>query len=134
VPAALETPFDWNAVKDQLRPPLVPADAWDAIFANFTARAGSTLGQYQALLRENATYLSQLGDYAPLVSRLLNFAIQQADNAYPGGSLAGVTDAAAPAPGLPLVFGRTYYQPISRAQIAPSGRLDAYVGSLGQDG
>jgi len=118
-----ETPFDWNAFKDDLRPRLVSADAWEAIFANFTARAGATVGEYQALLGENATYLSQLGDYAPHVSRLLNFAFQQADNAYPVGSLTGATDSAAPAPGLPLVFGRTYYQPISRRyRIGAFGR------------
>ena len=45
----------------RLQPEFVPNDAWDAIFTNFTADVGTTLGQYQAALDGDATYLSQLG-------------------------------------------------------------------------
>jgi RHS repeat-associated protein len=74
-----DTPFDWSTVKNDLRPASVPADAWDAIFANFIARVGNTLGQYQAILDDNATYLSQLGEYTVDVNRLLSFELQKAD-------------------------------------------------------
>src|SRR5262249_52632310 len=43
---------DWASQKDGLRPTWTPADAWDAIFANFLARVGTTVGQYQAALDE----------------------------------------------------------------------------------
>ena len=109
-----EAPFDWNAVKNSMRPTLIPADAWDAIFANFTARVGTTLGEYQSLLNENSTYLSRLGQTTSDVGRLLGFIFQQADNAFPQRALASAVDAAAPAPGLPLTFTRTDLQSITR--------------------
>jgi hypothetical protein len=61
IPSAA-TPFDWNSVKNDLRPPDVPSDAWDAIYQNFTAAVGSTLDQYQQALDNAATCLSQLGE------------------------------------------------------------------------
>jgi RHS repeat-associated protein len=78
--ASPDTPFDWNSVKSDLQPPSVPNSAWDAIFANFTAAVGTTLGQYQAVLGANATYLSQLGEYTPDVNRLLSFELQKAED------------------------------------------------------
>src|SRR5262249_7515861 len=38
--------INWTDVKDQLRPPGLPDDAWDVVFANFTSRAGKTFGEY----------------------------------------------------------------------------------------
>ena len=34
------------------------ADAWDAVWSNFTAAVGNTVGQYQAALASDATYLT----------------------------------------------------------------------------
>ncbi|MFN8626155.1 MAG: RHS repeat-associated core domain-containing protein [Candidatus Binatia bacterium] len=71
-------PWDWNAAKSVMRPDFVPADAWEAIFANFTAKVGTTVGQYDAALAEDATYLSHLGEYTGDVQRLLAFELNQA--------------------------------------------------------
>jgi RHS repeat-associated protein len=119
VPDDPDATFDWNNqfLKAMIKPPTMPDDAWDAVYANFVAMAtatGSTLRSYINLLAANATYLSQLGEFQPEVARLFSFVMQQADDALPGQPLASATDAAAPAPGLPLVFSRTYLQPISR--------------------
>ncbi|MBP1684155.1 MAG: repeat-associated core domain protein [Deltaproteobacteria bacterium] len=71
-------PWDWNAAKSLMRPDFVPADAWEAIFANFTAKVGTTVGQYDGALAEDATYLSHLGEYTGDVQRLLAFELNQA--------------------------------------------------------
>ena len=77
---AENAPIDWNSIKNDVRPDSVPADAWDAIWNNFTGSVGNTAGQYQAVLADNATHLSQLGDYSNDVSRLLAFELEQAGN------------------------------------------------------
>jgi RHS repeat-associated protein len=133
---APDTPLDWNSLKAGLRPPVIPADAWEPIFANFTAQVGTTLGQYQALLDDYATYLSQLGVYTPDVGRLLSFAFAQADDTLPRPTLDSRVDASAPAPGLPLVFARTYHQPLSgRYRLGTLGRgwSSAWDGSATAD-
>jgi RHS repeat-associated protein len=79
IPSA-DTPFDWSSVESDLQPPDVGSDAWAAIYQNFTAAVGTTLGQYQQALDNDATYLSQLGEYTVDVSRLLSFELQKADN------------------------------------------------------
>ena len=81
---------------------------------NFVAMAGNTVRSYTNLLAANASYLSELGQFTPEVTRLLAFALQQADNAIPGGILSAAIDGAAPTPGLGLVLTRQYFQPISR--------------------
>jgi hypothetical protein len=66
-----DTPFDWSSVESDLQPPDVPNDAWAAIYQNFTAAVGNTLGQYQQVLDNDATYLSQLGEYTrPRLSQM----------------------------------------------------------------
>ncbi|MEG4344248.1 RHS repeat-associated core domain-containing protein [Microcoleus sp. A003_D6] len=77
---AENAPIDWNSIKNDARPDSVPADAWDVIWNNFTGSVGNTAGQYQAVLADNATHLSQLGEYSNDVSRLLAFELQQSTN------------------------------------------------------
>ncbi|MEZ2252460.1 RHS repeat-associated core domain-containing protein [Microcoleus sp.] len=77
---AENAPIDWNSIKNDARPDSVPADAWDVIWNNFTGSVGNTAGQYQAVLADNATHLSQLGDYSNDVSQLLVFELEQAGN------------------------------------------------------
>jgi RHS repeat-associated protein len=77
---AENAPIDWNSIKNDARPNSISADAWDVIWNNFTGSVGNTAGQYQAVLADNATRLSQLGDYSNDVSRLLAFELQQAGN------------------------------------------------------
>jgi RHS repeat-associated protein len=116
-------PIDWASLKAGLRPATVPADAWDPIFANFTATVGTTVSQYQAALDDEATYLSQLGDYTNDVSRLYAFALDQGNDSLPQATLASAIDASAPQPGMPLTFERTYHQPLSeRFRLGPLGR------------
>ncbi len=74
------TALNWVAAKDSLRPPNVPAGAWDAVYANFMADVGTTVGQFQALLDRQATYLSRLGEYTGDEGRLLAAEFQQAGN------------------------------------------------------
>jgi RHS repeat-associated protein len=69
--------LDWAAMKNGLRPELVPTDDWEAIYANLAARLGSTAGQYQARLAQDATYLSRLGEYTCDAQRLLAFELNQ---------------------------------------------------------
>ncbi len=78
LPPTTDTPTDWSAVKNALRPTDVPLQAWDVIYANFVARVGNTFGQYQRILAEDATYLSQLGQYVPAVRALTAFELVQA--------------------------------------------------------
>lgn len=70
--------INWSANKDSLRPPSIPADAWNNIFNNFTSVVGNSTGDFQAVLNENATRLSQLGEYTGEVARLLAFELLQA--------------------------------------------------------
>ncbi|MBM3315594.1 hypothetical protein FJY71_07125, partial [candidate division WOR-3 bacterium] len=115
--------FDWSAMKNDVRPDHIPADAWDAIWSNFTDSVGTTLGSYQAVLCDNANYLSQLGEHVPDVSQLLAFELQQAGDSLPRATLAGAVDVSDAAPGLPLTFSRAFLQPISgRYTLGPLGR------------
>jgi hypothetical protein len=137
VPPQAETPIDWSSQKDSLRPSTISPDAWDAIFANFVARVGNTYGQLQDVLSEDESYLGVIGDVgqfsdvgvigntAPLadLSRLLAFELQQDSDPLPTPTLAAMVDASAPAPGLPLTFGRVFMQSIAgRYQLGPLGR------------
>jgi RHS repeat-associated protein len=115
--------MDWNAAKTGLRPVSTPTDAWDAIYANFVATVGSTVGQYQAVLADDATYLSQLGIRTADVGRLLVFELRQAGVTFPGQDLATDTDAAVSAPGFDLTLVRTYAPSIdTRYRIGGFGR------------
>jgi len=115
--------IDWNGLKASLKPPEISAEAWNIIYNNFTAAVGNTTDSYQAVLNENASYLSQLGEYTSDFSTLLGFELAQAENYYPSQNLASTTDAVAPTPGLSLEFGRTYLQAISgRLNLGVFGR------------
>jgi RHS repeat-associated protein len=108
------TPVDWDALKSQMKPDYVRADAWDVIWANFTAQAGSTWGSYLRMLDENAAYLGRIGSPTSDISELQAFEFRQADGINPLNYLVQAVDAAVSAPGLQLVFQRAYAQPISR--------------------
>jgi len=136
------TPIDWASLKDQMRPDYVRPDAWDAVWANFTAQVGNTWGDYLSMLAENANFLGSLGclddthwilytavddvNIDPLVlppprpsvitdmTKLLAFEFRQADGLSPIAYLAQNVDTVVTAPGLPIVFSRAYAQPISR--------------------
>ncbi len=76
--ADLTTPLDWSALQDAMEPPGVPTDAWPAIFANLTAAVGTTLGQFNAVLAQDATALSRLGQSTGDLQRLLGVELRKA--------------------------------------------------------
>ena len=106
-------PIDWASLKDSLRPERVDAEAWEPIWTNFQAQVGGTWGNYVAMLDENATYLGRLGQQVNNVSKLLAFEYTQAAGLCPSSYLATSVDAALPASGLALTFGRVLPQPIN---------------------
>jgi RHS repeat-associated protein len=78
--AALDQPINWSQVHDDLQPPDVPSDAWNALWGNFLNSVGTTAGQLQTVLDQDATYLSLLGEYTPDPDRLISFELQKADD------------------------------------------------------
>jgi RHS repeat-associated protein len=68
---------NWSEKKGALRPYYVSGEAWEAIYANFVSRVGSTIGQYNSALAENATALSNLGTYEENASSLMYFILGQ---------------------------------------------------------
>jgi len=115
--------FDWQAEKASLRPAHIANDAWDAIFANFVAHVGGTVGEYNAMLADNATYLSRLGQYTADADRLAAFELSQAGNALVDPFLISTIDAYLSTPGLPLGFSRAYQQSIAgRFTLGALGR------------
>ena len=117
------TPMNWSSLQSSLQPSYIPNAAWPAVFANLTANFGSTTDGYLSYLDNEATYLSQLGEYTDDVQRLFGFAINIANNAVTTGSIDSVTDASFPVPGaIPLEFDRQFNASISgRDTMGPFG-------------
>ena len=104
------------------KPSTVSASAWDAIWSNFNAAAGATVGTYQTYLDTLDTYLGNLGEATADVSQLYSYALQLADAAVVGQTLTSSQDAAFPTPGLSLSFVRSFPLAISeRYQLGPLG-------------
>ncbi len=117
------TPIDWAGLEAVMRPDYVRQDAWAVIWSNFTALAGPTWGHYVAMLSRNAHVLHRHGQQVEDLASLQAFALRQAEGFSPMAQLAGDVDAFAPAPGLPIVFERSWLQQISRRfALGPLGR------------
>ncbi|HAX85517.1 MAG TPA: hypothetical protein DCY91_04425, partial [Cyanobacteria bacterium UBA11370] len=117
--------IDWASIKAESRAdhPLIDSGAWDAIWSNFTAAVGQTYGQFQAVMAENANYLSQLGQTTNNLSRLYAFEWQQAANTLTNVNLLSTTDVVDAAPGLSLTFNRSFSQSIAeRYNLGTLGR------------
>lgn len=99
---------DWASLESSLDPSYIPATAWNVIYQNLTGMLGTTWGQYQTVLDQDATYLSQLGQSTDKVDQLFSFEVQQAIGYSPVASLATATDAQLATPGPPLSFSRTF--------------------------
>ena len=128
---APDSVIDWNSEKALLRPSYIAGDAWDAVFANFTAVVGTTLGQYQAVLAEDASYLDGLGEKAIDPSQLLEFELAKADDVLAVPILTSTLDASFPSPGLPLDFSRSFLQSLSgRYQPGALGRGWTFTGDM----
>jgi RHS repeat-associated protein len=100
--------MNWDAQKDPLRASGIPADAWDAIWANLRPRLGGIVGDFYALLKRDAIALSAIDITTNSINRLFAFELRMANDELPLPNLATATDAIFPAPGLPLNFGRTF--------------------------
>lgn len=111
--SATDEQFDWSTVKNEAQPDSVSDNFWDALWQNFTASVGTTVGDYLAVLADNANRLSQLGEYTNDTSRLLAFELQQAGNTVSNPALATAVDAADATPGLSLEFGRVFLQSLA---------------------
>ncbi|NJN12741.1 MAG: T9SS type A sorting domain-containing protein [Richelia sp. RM1_1_1] len=77
---ATDETVDWNAIKDSSRPQSIPVEAWEVIFNNFTQEVGEKAGEYEKVLAENASRLSELGEYTGDISQLLAFELQQVNS------------------------------------------------------
>ena len=126
VPACTEEPFliDWPLILEVSRPASIPSDAWEVIGTNLQRQVGRTWGDYAATLSESANYLHSIGQKDAEIDEVWNFEVAKASGSLnPIRQLASVVDASSPAPGLPLVFSRSYGQPIaSRFELGTMGR------------
>lgn len=105
--------IDWPSVKNDLRPLTATQAGWDRTFANYLASVGNTTGQFNSVLAENATHLSQLGVRTANVARLMGFEFLQSNAQLPLPVLTSSVDAAVATPGLPLTFERAFQQSIT---------------------
>lgn len=72
--------IDWESLRETLRPNFINPEAWDNVYNNLLTEVGTTAGDYQQLLVDNANYLSDLGDREADVDDLLAFEFQQASD------------------------------------------------------
>ena len=117
--------INWDAIKSEARADysFIDQAGWDAIWSNLTATLGTTVGQFQAVMAENANYLSQLGQPTNDLTRLFALEWKQAANTLTNYELISTTDIIDSAPGLSLTFGRTFHQSIGeRYQLGSLGR------------
>lgn len=131
-----ETSMEWDSRKDSLRPPTIEPDAWDAIWENLRPRLGETLADFWLLLTEDSERLAAVGETVQAVDRLFSFELQKANNMPAAPVPAAAVDAAFPAPGLPLIFGRSFGDSItSRYRQGRLGRgwVDSFEISIDED-
>lgn len=141
--AGLQTPYDFTDTKVEFeirirdandsspnslgslnsRPDWINTDAWSAIASNIVAAVGSTWGDAVYAFAQNAMYLDRLGQPTTDLSELYSFEVQQANGLSPVKTLAEVTDAEMPTPGIPLRFARQFSNTItSRYHLGLFGR------------
>ncbi len=117
------TLVDWNAIEAEVRPPDIPDELWGVIWANFTARVGTTWANYLSVLDAQATYLAQYGNLTYDVRELFSAILGRASGVYLRQTLAASVDAYAPARGLPLTFSRVAFDTFAqRFTVGPLGR------------
>ncbi len=110
--------IDWASQEQALQLPSISNAAWPAVFANFVAAVGDTVGSYHAVLAADATYLGALGESIDDVNQLVSFEIEKANAGFSPIAPLAVTDAGLPAPGLALTYTQTYQSTISGRDTA----------------
>ncbi len=117
--------IDWATIKTQARADysFIDSTAWDELWTRLTTTFGTTVGQFQSVMAENANYLSQLGQPTNDLTRLFFYEWNQANNALVNNSLVTTKDVADATPGLSLSFDRTFYQSLTeRYNVGTLGR------------
>ncbi|MFC1597329.1 RHS repeat-associated core domain-containing protein [Planctomycetota bacterium] len=115
--------IDWDQLEEDIRPPDVPADAWDPLFARLQAQTGDTWGDYVAVLRDNADHLAEVHQRVYDAGELFSFEFVQAAGMGTPSYLKMEQDAYCPAPGLPLTLDRYFLpSPSYRARLGALGR------------
>ncbi|MCB1966271.1 MAG: RHS repeat protein, partial [Candidatus Accumulibacter sp.] len=100
--------FDWQSLKDGMKPFGLTTQQWEPIFQNLAAEVGGTWGDYVKMLDENATYMGRLGESVGDVEKLLSLESLQASGLTNIQTLVRATDANVQAPGLALDFTRSF--------------------------
>ncbi|EDX85032.1 RHS Repeat family [Synechococcus sp. PCC 7335] len=75
-----EEVIDWDGLRETLKPDYLTDEAWDATYDNFVISVGTTAKDYETLLAQNASYLSEQGEYVADAGRLVGFEFQQASD------------------------------------------------------
>ncbi|KPL08093.1 hypothetical protein AMJ86_01930 [bacterium SM23_57] len=118
------TPIDWIKVEAEVRPDDIADDLWGVIWPNIMFQIGSTWDDYLKMLTENARYLDNYGKRTHVVRELFALEMAKATGAFMSSkTLVSKEDAYCNTPGLPLVFHRTYEDPLQqRFHLGPFGR------------
>ncbi len=106
---------NWAGMQASLQPPGINNTAWNAIFSGLENQLGTTIGGYVQMIDNQAAYLGRLGESVNDVSKLWNFAVQQASNSLnPQAQFLASTvdDGVAVAGQLQLTLTRNYAQNI----------------------
>jgi RHS repeat-associated protein len=130
------TLIPWDTVKDSVRPSTIPADAWDAVWPSFVAQLGQTEANFQDLVDQDTATLAPYGGDMSDVTDVFQFELLKANGQMSVPVPAEAIDAAFPAPGLPLVFGRSFGNTIaSRYRLGRLGRgwIDNFDISAAED-
>jgi len=123
LPTEVDVPIEWEPLKGELQPSTIPDDAWDAIWQNLKAEMGQTASDYSELLTRVGAALSDNGAVITDTARLFDFVRQQANGRPAIPVPASAIDAAFPAPGVPLLFGRDFGDTIAaRYRLGRLGR------------
>jgi RHS repeat-associated protein len=103
-----EAQIDWAGLKSALKPSSVPADIWDAAYADVTGPL-TTLAAYADMLVLQAAYLGRAGVRVVDVDDIWNFRLQQAlGNISSVKVLSESIDMQVPTPGVPVTLDRTF--------------------------
>ena len=115
---------NWTELETNSRPETVDAAGWNAVWSNLLSNTGPLWPDYVLMLGDNMNHLAKVGQLTNDPAALFNFEVLQATaTVNPVRTLAAAVDASAPSPGFPLVFRRTFGQPIlSRFKLGPLGR------------
>src|SRR5262249_33601142 len=99
--------IDWDKLKGGPRPSMIRPEAWDAVWEDLRPQLGETLAEFWRGLTIDSEKLAASGEQVDEIDHLFNFELQKANNLPAVSASATALDVNFPAPGLPLVFGRS---------------------------